>query len=145
MDFFTAMEVIASGLSAQRTRMNLVSENLAHANTTRTAEGGPYRRKDPILESRPLAARFEDVLAEHAAGAVQTVEVVGVAEDTEPPRLVHDPGHPDADANGYVAMPNVQIVEESVNLLMAARAYEAGVTALGTVKTMAERAISIGG
>jgi len=144
MDFFTAMEVIASGLGAQRARMNIVSENLAHAQTTRTAEGGPYRRKDPILESRPLAVRFDEVLAGSAGGAVQTVDVVGIALDTDPPRLVHDPGHPDADANGYVAMPNIHIVEETVNLLMAARAYEAGVTALGTVKTMAERAISIG-
>ena len=144
MDFFTAMEVIASGLGAQRARMNIVAENLAHAQTTRTPEGGPYRRKDPILESRPLAVPFDEVLAGSAGGAVQTVEVVGVALDASPPRLVHDPGHPHADANGYVAMPNIHIVEETVNLMMAARAYEAGVTALGTVKTMAERAISIG-
>jgi flagellar basal-body rod protein FlgC len=145
VDFFTAMEVISSGLGAQRARMNIVSENLAQAQTTRTPEGGPYRRRDPILESRPLAVPFEDVLAGQTADAVQTVEVTGVAVDPSPPRLVYDPGHPDADANGYVAMPNVQIVEETVNLMMAARAYEAGVTALGTVKAMAERAISIGG
>jgi len=144
MDFFTAMEVIASGLSAQRTRMNLVSENLANAQTTQTPEGGPYRRKDPIFQSAPLAVPFDEVLAGSAADAVQTVEVTGVVEDTDPPRLVHDPGHPHADANGYVAMPNVHVVEETVNLLMAARAYEAGVTALGSVKAMAERAISIG-
>ena len=144
MDFFTAMEVIASGLSAQRTRMNLVSENLANAQTTQTPEGGPYRRKDPVFESRPLAVPFDEVLAGRAGDAVQTVEVTGVVEDTDPPRLVYDPGHPHADANGYVAMPNVQVVEETVNLLMAARAYEAGVTALGSVKSMAERAISIG-
>jgi flagellar basal-body rod protein FlgC len=144
MDFFTAMEVIASGLGAQRTRMNLVSENLANAQTTRTPEGGPYRRKDPIFESVPLAVPFGAVLGS-VGGAVQTVEVSGVVEDTDPPRLVYDPGHPHADAHGYVAMPNVHMVEETVNLLMAARAYEAGVTALGSVKAMAERAISIGG
>lgn len=145
MDFFTAMEVIASGLGAHRTRMNLLSENLANAQTTRTAEGGPYRRKDPVFESQPLAVPFDQVLAGNLHGSVQAVEVTGVTQDSDPPRLVHDPGHPHANADGYVAMPNVHVVEETVNLLMAARAYEAGVTALASVKTMAERAISIGG
>lgn len=143
MDFFTAMEVLSSGLGAERTRMNVSSGNLANAATTRTPEGGPYRRRDPVFRSVPVTEPFRAMLG-GADGAVQGVEVAGVVEDSSPPRLVHDPGHPDANADGYVAMPNVNVIEEMVNLMLAARAYEASATALASVKTMAERAISIG-
>lgn len=145
MDFFTAMEALSSGLSAERTRMNVASANLANAQTTRTEAGGPYRRRDPIFQSAPIAVPFRSMLESNLQGnAVQGVRVAGISEDYSPPRQVFDPGHPDADPGGYVAMPNINPIEELVNLMLAARAYEAGVTALGSLKTMADRAISIG-
>ena len=144
MDFFTAMEVSASGLAAQRTRMNVASSNLANVSTTRTPEGGPYKRRDVVLESATLGP---DLAGQQAGGfseAVRGVQVTGISQDAEAPRLEHDPGHPDADANGYVAYPNVNMVEEMVDMITASRAYEAGVTALDTAVSLAERAISIG-
>jgi flagellar basal-body rod protein FlgC len=144
MDFFTAMEVSASGLAAQRTRMNVASSNLANVSTTRAPDGGPYKRKDVVLESAPLGPN----LAGHEAGgfgeAVRGVSVANVVEDTTAPRLEHDPGHPDADARGYVAYPNVNVVEEMVDMITASRAYEAGISALGTAVDMAQRALGIG-
>ncbi|HWM87751.1 MAG TPA: flagellar basal body rod protein FlgC [Kofleriaceae bacterium] len=144
MDFFTAMEVSASGLAAQRTRMNVASSNLANASTTSAPEGGPYKRKDVVVQSADLPGN----LAGHKAGgfsdAVRGVQVASIIEDTAPPRLEHDPGHPDADARGYVAYPNVNVVEEMVDMITASRAYEAGISALGTAVDMAERALGIG-
>src|SRR5262245_27938867 len=134
IDLFTAIDVSASGLAAQRTRMNVASANLANVSTTRTEDGGPYRRKDVVLGAEPS---FD-------GEAISGVEVKEIREDTSPPRLEYDPGHPDADANGYVAYPNVNVVEEMVDMITASRAYEAGVTALSTAVDMAERAISIG-
>ena len=148
MDFFSAMDVAASGLSAERTRMNVTARNIANAQTTRTAEGGPYRRQDPVFTAVPLreeAGGFEKTLAhELQHGDVAGVAVERIVEDPSPPHLVYDPGHPDADARGYVAMPNVSLVEEMVNMITASRAYESGVTALQTLRSMAERAIGIG-
>jgi flagellar basal-body rod protein FlgC len=142
VDLLTAMDVIASGLDAQRTRMNLVASNLANAQTTRTAQGGPYRRLDPVLAARPLP--FAQALRDPVAAQVRTVDVVAVVEDSSPPHLVHDPGHPDADAKGNVAYPNIKLVEQMVHLIAAARAYEANVTAMQSVRGMAERALGIG-
>jgi len=138
MDFL-AMDVAASGLAVQRARMNVASSNLANVNTTRTADGGPYRRRDILAESVPVQG-FPGGFADQ----VQKVRVAGVREDAEPPRLEYDPGHPDANAEGYVAYPNVSLIEEMVDMITASRAYEAGVTALGTSVAMAERAIGIG-
>lgn len=138
MDFL-AMDVSASGLAVQRTRLNVASSNLANIATTRTPEGGPYRRKDVVVSANPvrdLPAGFADY--------VRTVEVSEVQTDAAEPRLQYDPGHPDADAEGMVAYPNVNLIEEMVDMITASRAYEAGVTALGTAVTMAERALSIG-
>jgi flagellar basal-body rod protein FlgC len=144
MDIFTAMEVSASGLAAQRTRMNVASSNLANVSTTESPDGGPYKRKDVVLQSATLPGR----LAGHEAGgfaeAVRAVEVARIIDDTAPPRLEHDPGHPDADERGYVAYPNVNVVEEMVDMITASRAYEAGISALGTAVDMAERALGIG-
>ena len=142
MDFFTAMEVSASGLSAERTRMNVAASNLANAQTTQTAEGGPYKRKSVVLSSVELAG----------AGAQRTpgtpvasgVAVSQIAQDSSPPRMEYDPGHPQADAQGYVAYPNVNPVEEMVDMITASRAYEAGVTAMSTAVSMAQSAIGIG-
>ena len=145
MDFFTSMEVSASGLAAERTRMNMASSNLANAHTTRGADGGPYARKTVSLESvdvmRGPALSFDNVFE----GTAKGVRVAGIEEDQNTPRLEYDPGHPDADINGYVAYPNVNPVEEMVDMITASRAYEAGITALDTAVSMAERATEIGG
>jgi flagellar basal-body rod protein FlgC len=132
-DFFGAMEVSASGLSAQRTRMNVASSNLANVQTTRGAEGGPYRRRDVVLSAQ-----------RGAQGEAQRVSVAAIRQDPAPPRLEYDPGHPDANPDGYVAYPNVNAIEEMVNLITASRAYEAGLTALDSAVNMAERALGIG-
>ncbi len=134
-DFFSAMEVSASGLSVERTRMNVAASNLANASTTRTPGGGPYQRKDVVVQSAPMP---------QAGAGVSAVTVAQIRPDAAPPRMEHDPGHPDADARGYVAYPNVNPVEEMVDMITASRAYEAGVTALTTAVSMAESALGIG-
>jgi flagellar basal-body rod protein FlgC len=144
MDFFTAMEVSASGLAAQRTRMNVASSNLANVSTTRTPEGGPYKRRDVSLVSQAVDRGAAGAAVGGYAQAVKAVAVDAILEDPTEPQLEHDPGHPDADVDGYVAYPNINVVEEMVDMITASRAYEAGITALGTAVTMAERAISIG-
>src|SRR5215510_1756047 len=134
---FSAMEIAASGLSAQRTRMNTIASNLANARTTRTAAGGPYKRIDPVFQAQALSGT-------QGAGAVTLVRVARLAEDTRPPQEVYEPGHPDANAKGYVQYPNVNVVEEMVNMITASRAYEAGVTSIESIKSMARSALGIG-
>jgi flagellar basal-body rod protein FlgC len=142
VDIFKTMEISASGLTAQRTRMNVASANLANASTTRRADGaGPYRRKDVVLTATP--GEGDGPQASGDAPAFE-VKVAGIEEDQTPPRMEYDPGHPDADANGYVAYPNVNVVEEMVDMITASRAYEAGITALDSAVSMAERALTIG-
>lgn len=145
MDLFKAMEVTASGLNAERSRMNTIASNLANAKTTRTEDGGPYKRLDPVFQAVPMATKFEDLVGEKAAQATSSVKVQEIRQDDSPPQMVFDPGHPDADANGYVAMPNVNVVQEMVNMITASRAYESGVTVMQTVKGMARSALNIGG
>lgn len=139
LDFFTAMEVSASGLSAQRARMNVASSNLANAQTTTTAAGGPYKRKDVVLQSADVPGTEGQL-----DGAIKGVEVSQIKQDTAPPRLEYDPGHPQANAQGYVAYPNVNPVEEMVDMITASRAYEAGITTMSTAVSMAEKALGIG-
>jgi flagellar basal-body rod protein FlgC len=137
---FSAMEVAASGLSAERSRMNLVAGNLANARTTRTAEGGPYKRLDPVFSATPVApGSFDPVLRR-----VETVQLAEVRPDTSPGNMVYEPGHPDANAEGYVEYPNVNVVTEMVNMMTASRAYEAGVTSIESLKSMARAALRIG-
>ncbi len=133
MKLLSLMDTVASGLSAQRTRMETASSNMANAHTTRTPEGGPYQRRDVVLASRP-----------EAADGVAGVDVAEVRSDGSAPRLEYDPGHPDANPDGYVAYPNINVVEEMVDMITASRAYEAGVTAMRTASSMAERALNIG-
>ena len=140
MDFFTAMEVSASGLSAERTRMNVAASNLANAQTTQAAGGGPYKRKDVTLQSVDVPG----VQGTPFAQAVKGVAVSQISQDNAPPRLEYDPGHPQANAQGYVAYPNINPVEEMVDMITASRAYEAGVTTMTTAVNMAERALGIG-
>lgn len=139
MDFFTALHVSGSGLSAERTRVNIASSNLANAETTRTAAGGPYKRMDPV---------FEAVAAESAnAPAGETgpygVRVSQIQQDQGPGRRVYSPGHPDADPEGFVTFPDVNPVHEVVNLMSASRGYEANATAVETLKQMAQRGLDI--
>lgn len=134
-DFFTAMEVSASGLSAQRTRMNVAASNLANAETTQAAGGGPYKRRDVVLATTDLEADDANV---------KGVKVSQIQQDASPPRLEYDPGHPQANAQGYVAYPNINPVEEMVDMITASRAYEAGITTMSSAVNMAEKALSIG-
>jgi len=144
MGLFDAIDASASGLTAERMRMDVVSENLANAQTTRGANGQPYKRKTVLLqEADPTATGFAAALGTAMGRRANGVEVVGIAEDPAPGRKVYDPGHPDADRNGYVTMPNVNSVTEMVDLITASRAYEANVTAMQTAKTMFAKTLDI--
>jgi flagellar basal-body rod protein FlgC len=126
MGLFDALNVSASGMSAERLRMDVIASNLANANTTRGADGQPYRRQEVILQEK--SPSFGEVLG--------GVMVAGIVDDPTPPRRVYDPGHPDADKNGYVTMPNVNPVTEMVDLITSSRGYEANVTAMNAAKQM---------
>ncbi len=143
MDTATIFAISASGLRAQRLRLDVIAANLANAQSTRTPEGGPYRRRDVVLEAVPRGESFDDLLAP-GAGPTSAVQVSRIVDDTKPPRLVYDPGHPDADAQGFVAMPNINVVSEMVDMMAASRAYEANVAALNATKRVLEAALEIG-
>jgi flagellar basal-body rod protein FlgC len=133
MDFFSAMNISASGLAAERTRVDAAASNLANADATRGPDGKPYKRIDPILASRP----FENDMN------ATTVEVMGMAQSESPGRKVYSPGHPDADGDGFVTLPDVNPIHETVNLISASKAYDANASAIETLKTMAQRALDI--
>jgi flagellar basal-body rod protein FlgC len=137
-------EISASGMQAQRLRMSIISSNLANIQSTRTAEGGPYRRKEVIFTSTPLQESAFGAILNRATTRVQRVRVTEVVEDGRAPQLVYNPGHPDANAQGFVAMPNINLMEEMVNLMTATRSYEANVTVLDAAKNMALKALEIG-
>jgi flagellar basal-body rod protein FlgC len=148
MGFFDALGISASGLTAERLRMDVSAENLANAQTTRGANGGPYRRKVVVLqeaagEGFAGALRGAMNVQGPAGQGPKGVQVAGIAEDAAPERLVYDPGHPDADQRGYVRMPNVNSVTEMVDLITASRAYEANVTAMQTAKTMFAKTLDL--
>jgi flagellar basal-body rod protein FlgC len=140
MSLFSSLQVSASGLAAQRMRAELLVQNMANAETTRTPEGGPYRRRDVVFESQiqasPFSAAFQSELG---AG----VDVADVITDDRAPELRYMPGHPDADANGYVAFPNLNPAEEMVNLLNTQRSYEGNISAMSAVKDMINHSIDI--
>jgi flagellar basal-body rod protein FlgC len=140
MNLFTALDVNASGLTAQRKRVELSSSNLANSQTTRTPEGGAYRRKDVVFQT----SSFEDSLGAAMDKGVQGVEVSDIVDDPRPFDRRYEPGHPDADKEGYVSYPNVNVLEEMANLVDAARSYEANIAAIGIVKTMINRTLDIG-
>jgi len=144
MDFFSSMKVSATCLDAQMKRMNTISSNIANAETTRSEEGGPYKRKDPVFAAQTERESFGEILKNEMDENVQGVQVTEVHEDERPPRLVYNPQHPDANAEGYVAMPNVNTVEEMANMISAQRSYEANVTAMNAAKAMANKALEIG-
>src|SRR5712692_11229049 len=140
MSQFSSLQVSASGLAAQRTRAEMLVGNMANAETTRTPEGGPYRRKDVVfssdLQASPFSAVFQNELAEG-------VRVGDIVTDDRPPELRYLPGHPDADANGYVAFPRMNPAEEMVDLLSASRSYQGNVAAMSAVKDMINRSIDL--
>lgn len=146
---FSAFNINASGLTAQRYRQDVISENLANANTTRTADGTPYRRKVVTFEEKGGQTSFSRVLGEAAYShgyTGQGVKVSGVYEDTETDmKMVYDPSHPDADENGYVTYPNVNVITEMTDLIDASRAYEANATAFNASKSMALKGLELNG
>jgi flagellar basal-body rod protein FlgC len=145
MGLFDAINASGSGLTAERLRMDVTAENLANAQTTRGADGNPYRRKEVVLQERG-GTSFGSMLTSAMGGRAtdaKGVQVAGIVEDDAPSKLVYDPGHPDANAEGYVEMPNVNSVTEMVDLISASRGYEANVTAIQTAKNMFSKTLDI--
>ncbi len=143
MRLFSAIEVSASGLTAERFRLDLIASNLANAESTRTETGEPYRRKVALFGPGGARYSFRDLLTRKCSGLAEGVSVYGVAEDKSPFKRVYMPGHPDADEEGYVAYPNVDVITEMVDMMTATRAYEANVTAIEAAKSMAQRALEL--
>jgi len=150
MSFFNSFNTSASALTANRVRMDVIAQNVANASTTRTADGGPYRRKTVLFEEirdpMGFSSIFERSLnsANRTQGQGNGVRVARIVEDHRPGFLVHDPTHPDANEDGYVRMPNVNIVEEMVNMISASRTYEANITAMTSFRGMVQRTLDIG-
>ena len=141
MGFLSSFDISVSALTAQRFRMDIIADNIANANTTRTANGGPYRRKSVSMRER------QQNFAEALQGAKETgggVEIDRIIDDETPFKMVYNPAHPDADPNGYVSLPNVDTLQEMMDMLSATRAYEANVTALNALKGMTSKALEIG-
>jgi len=144
MDMMAGLQVSFSALNAQRTRMNVIASNLANAQSTRTSEGGPYKRQEVIFAAQPQRSAFEGMLNDRLQDGVNAVHVLDIVSDPNGTRLEYEPDHPDANAQGYVAYPNVNVMREMVDLISATRAYEANVTAINSSKDMALRALQIG-
>jgi flagellar basal-body rod protein FlgC len=138
-DLIDTFNIAASGLSAERIRMQTIAGNMANAKTTRTPGGGPYQRQVPVFESAPI-----DPFGNELEKAVARVEVRNIQGDGRPPTMVYDPGHPDADANGYVAYPDINILQEMVDMMSTSRTYEANASIVETTSSMALRALEIG-
>lgn len=144
MDVTSLFKISAGGLRAERTRLEAINSNIANANATRTPEGGPYRRRVPVFQAINFADAFPDVVGQgEGNSALATVTVKDITLDNSPLPLVYDPGHPDADASGYVAMPNVNPVKEMVDLLQASRSYENNLAAVENTKDLANAALDI--
>jgi len=144
MSYFNGMNISASGMTAQRLRLDIISQNIANVNTTRDENGNPYRRKTVVFAEKDMTP-FGDILLRTAGKAGSGVKVTKIVEDTETElRKVYDPSHPDADEEGYVSYPNVNIVHEMTDMIDASRAYEANVTAFNATKSMAMKGLEIG-
>jgi len=142
MSLFSVLSVVASGMAAQRTRAELLVENLANAETTRTPEGGPYRRKDVVFQNSTVESPFGSMFSAQleSAGGVAVSEII---TDTSDPERRYMPGHPDADKDGYVAFPKINTAEDMVDLMNASRNYEANVSAIAAVKDMIQKSIDL--
>lgn len=144
MGLFDAIDVAGSGLAAERLRMDVTAGNLANAQTTQGANGQPYRRREVVLqEAQGGGQSFGSILASASSSPVNGVQVAGIVEDPSAPRKVYDPGHPDADAQGYVSLPNVNPVTEMVDLIGASRSYEANVTAMQAAKQLFSKTLEL--
>jgi flagellar basal-body rod protein FlgC len=144
MDMMTGLSASFSGLQAQRTRMNIIASNLANADVTRTPAGGPYQRQEVAFASLPQVTSFADLLNASVESGVSEVRVVDVVRSPDSTRLEYDPDHPDANAAGYVLYPNINVMQEMVDLITASRLYEANITAINAGKDMAVRTLQIG-
>ena len=148
MDMTDSMAISVSGLDAQRRRLNVIASNLANAQSTRTATGGPYKRRDVVFRSTAVPSAFQKAFRQVAVGptahALEGVSVARVVEDQKQGQMIYDPHHPDADQKGFVRMPNVNIMEEMVNMIGASRAYEANVQAINATRAMWNKALEIG-
>lgn len=140
MNFLKSLETSNSGLYAQRKRMDVIASNLANIETTRTEGGGPYRRKMVVMSTKPTAPDFGDILDSQ----IQGVQIENIVEDTSPFKKVYNPNHPDANPDGYLLKPNVDLVVETTNMLMAKRAFEANIAAIKAMRQMALKALEIG-
>ena len=140
MSFFTSLKINGAALAMERLRVDLAAANLANANSTRSAEGGPYRRRDPLVAALPVEGSFGSELDR----VLRVPSVRKIVIDPRPPREIFNPSHPDADPQGIVRMPNVNLVEETVNIRNAARSYEANLAAINVSRQMAERALRTG-
>jgi flagellar basal-body rod protein FlgC len=143
MSLFDSISISASGMTAQRIRAELLVENLANAETTRTAEGGPYRRRDAVFETAPGTSPFSSILSDAMGGSGVGVQVSSITVDEREPEKRYMPGHPDADKDGYVAFPRLSPAEEMVDLMGAARGYQANVAAVSAVKDMIHRSLDL--
>ncbi len=144
MDMMAGLNASFSALNAQRTRMNVIASNLANTHSTRTPEGGPYKRQEVIFGAQQPRSPFEAVLQDRLQDGVSEVQVLEITSDSNGTRLEYEPDHPDANAQGYVAYPNINVMHEMVDLISASRAYEANVTAINAAKDMSLRALQIG-
>ncbi|MCP4914281.1 MAG: flagellar basal body rod protein FlgC [Oligoflexia bacterium] len=144
MDFLTSLKISSSALAANRKRMGAISSNIANSQTTRTAEGGPYRKKEVVLGSEPARESFGEILEGELDEKAQTVHATEVVSSNRPPILKYEPNHPDANEQGYVAYPNINVMEEMADMITASRSYEANISALNTTKSMALKALEIG-
>lgn len=145
MGFLDSINISASGLTAERLRMDIISKNIANANTTRTSNGTPYRRQLVIFEEAGISQPFSSFLTKAQNKFEKSgVKVSSIVEDKSEFKLVYNPGHPDADEKGYIKMPNVDVMVEMVNMISATRAYEANVTSINSTKSMVMKALDIG-
>lgn len=144
MDFLTSMDISSSGMAANRKRMNAIASNIANAQTTRTVEGGPYRRKEVVFGAEPARDNFSDILEGEMGENIQKVHATEVLSINEAPILKYEPGHVDANEKGYVAYPNINVMKEMANMISASRSYEANISALNTAKSMAMKSLEIG-
>lgn len=144
MDFLTSLKISSSGLAANRKRMGAISSNIANAQTTRTPEGGPYRKKEVVFGSEPARESFGEILEGELDEKAQSVHATEVISSDKPPVLKYEPDHPDANEKGYVAYPDINVMSEMADMISASRAYEANISALNTTKSMAMKALEIG-
>ncbi len=144
MDFLTSMKISSSGLAANRKRMAVISSNIANAQVTRTPEGGPYRPKEVVFGSEPARESFSEILEGELDEKAQAVHATEVISTNKPPILKYEPNHPDANADGYVAYPDINVMSEMANMISASRSYEANISAMKTARQMALKALEIG-